>query len=302
MQRILIVFNPRSSRHADVEKEVLAPTKNLRGYIVGKYIVEDTNVDQNAAKFARLIKDGDLVISAGGDATAIIASNGVMKSGKDATLAVLPYGNFNDLSHTLGTKTLDDVHDSNFTCKKFYPLEIIVDGKFFRYSTCYITIRMMAESVKIYDQPKMRKILKKASGRNISSYTNLAGWYFKNRRKKQFLPNFKLNGKLQPRNTSDYGAINGHFLARVMKSIPYYQNPHIFLHRTDRLTNFWRLSMFVLKGILSHVPSSETKHDILEFQEPATIEVQTEGENKAFKNIRKIEIKKGDKFIKVIHK
>ena len=78
MQRILIVFNPRSSRHADVEKEVLAPTKNLRGYIVGKYIVEDTNVDQNAAKFARLIKDGDLVISAGGDATAIIASNGVI--------------------------------------------------------------------------------------------------------------------------------------------------------------------------------------------------------------------------------
>ena len=87
-----------------------------------------------------------------------------------------------------------------------------------------------------------------------------------------------------------------------MKSIPYYKNPHLFLHRTDRLTNFWRLSMFVLKGILFHVPSSETKHDILEFQEPATIEVQTEGENKAFKNIKKIEIKKSDKYIKVVHK
>ena len=32
-----------------------------------------------------------------------------MKSGKSATLTVLPYGNFNDLARTLGTKKLDDI-------------------------------------------------------------------------------------------------------------------------------------------------------------------------------------------------
>lgn len=302
MQRILVVYNLHSSRFIDVEKEVLTPTKNLKGYLIGKYEVEKTNLETNVAKLSKLIQDGDLVISAGGDATGIIASNGILRSGKDATLAVLPYGNFNDLSRTLGTKTLADILNKSSTAKKLYPLEIIVDGKLFRYATCYVTIGMMAESVKIYDQPKMRKKLKKSFGRKISSYTDLAGWYFKNRRGKQFLPDFKLNGKLQPKNTSDYAAINGRFLARVLKSVPYYQNPHTFLHETDRLTDFWRLSKLILKSLFFHVPSSETKDDILDFPEPATVELQAEGEYQVFKDIKKIEIKKGDKFIKVIHK
>lgn len=326
MQRLLIVYNPSSSRFADVKKAVLTPAQNLKGCLIGKYEVEKTNLDSNITKLSKLIQDGDLVISAGGDATGIIASNGILKSGKDATLAVLPYGNFNDLSHTLGTSKMEDIiiwmgelaggtpaarsrQASTVretarlgSIQKLYPLEIIVDDKLFRYATCYVTIGMMAESVKIYDHPKMRKKLKKASGRKISSYTNLAGWYFKNRHKKAFLPDFKLNGELQPRGTSDYAAINGRFLARIMKSRSYYQNPHTFLHQTDRLTNLWRLSKLMIKSILFHVPSTETRHDILEFLSPATVEIQAEGEYQVFKDIKKIEIKKGNKFIKVIHK
>ena len=294
--------------------------------MIGKYEVEKTNLEANIAKLSKIIKDDDLVISAGGDATGIIASNGILKSDKDATLAVLPYGNFNDLSHTLGTNKLEDIitwtgglaggtpaaHSRQASTvgetarsgpvQKLYPLEIIVDGKLFRYATCYVTIGMMAESVKIYDQPTMRKKLKKSFGRKISSYTDLAGWYFKYRHKKQFLPDFKLNGELQPKNTSDYAAINGHFLARVLKSTPYYQNPHIFLHETDRLTNFWRLAKLITKSIFFRIANTETAYDKIEFLEPATIELQAEGEYQAFKDIKKIEIKKGDKFIKVIHK
>ena len=305
MQRLLIVYNPRSSRFADVKKGVLTPAQNLKGYLIGKYEVEQTNLEANITKLSKLIQDGDLVISAGGDATGIIASNGVLKSGKDATLAVLPYGNFNDLSHTLGTSKLEDIINKparSGPVQKLYPLEIIVDGKFFRYATCYVTIGMMAESVKIYDQPKMRKKLKTSFGRKISSYTDLAGWYFKYRYKKQFLPDFKLNGELQPNNTSDYAAVNGRFLARVLKSTPYYQNPHTFLHETDRLTNFWRLSKLITKSIFFRIANTETTHDKIEFLEPATIELQAEGEYKVFKNIKQIEIKKSDKFIKVIHK
>ena len=341
MQRIIIIYNPHSSRFSDVKKEVLDLAKHLKGYMVGKYEVEKTNLDANIAKLSKLIKDKDIIISAGGDATGVIASNGILKSGKDATLAVLPYGNFNDLSHTLGTSKLEDIifgmggRDSFFEgspelgkarssaarpwrragrtrpekkglgqalYQKLYPLEIIVDGKLFRYATCYVTIGMMAESVKIYDQPTMRKKLKKSFGRKISSYTDLAGWYFKYRHKKQFLPDFKLNGELQPKNTSDYAAINGHFLARVLKSTPYYQNPHIFLHETDRLTNFWRLSKLITKSIFFRIANTETTYDEIEFLEPATVEIQAEGEYQAFKDIKKIEIKKSDKFIKVIHK
>lgn len=345
MQRLIIIYNPHSSRFSDVKKEVLDPVKNFKGCMVGKYEVEKTDLNTNIDKFSKLIKDGDIIVSAGGDATGIVASNGILKSGKDVTLAVLPYGNFNDLSRTLGTKKFDDVfavasgRDPSFedrklgqtaprdaddpqgrapllaegarSCvsekdrsgrptSKLYPLEIIVDGKFFRYATCYVTIGMTAGAVELYNKPKMRKKLKKNFGRKVSSYTELASWYFKNRHKKQFLPEFKLNGVLQHKKTSDYAAINGRSMARIMKGGGNYKDPKIFRSETDRLTNFWRLAKLMVKSIFFRVPGSETTEDIIEFVKPATVEIQTEGESQEFQNIKKIEIRKSKKCLKII--
>lgn len=300
MQRILIVYNPRSSRFEDVKAEVLKKTQKLQGYIIGKYEVEKTDVDKNALKFSNILENGDLIISAGGDATASIAVNGILKSKKDVSIAVLPYGNFNDLARTLKTRSFEDIFSEKATAKKLYPLEIIVDDKFFRYSTCYVTIGMTAEAVKIYDTPKLRKKLKTKLGRAIGSYLSLAGWYFKNRHKKIFLPEFKLNGKLKPKNTSDYAAVNGRYMARVMKGGEDYRKPKIFRSETDRLTNFFRLFKLMAKSILKRVPGSETTGDTLEFLEPATIEIQAEGEYRVFKNIKKVEIRKTETCLKVI--
>ncbi len=326
MQRLLIVYNPRSSRAVEVEKEVLAPARELTGIMVGKYEVERTDVDKNAEKFAKLLKDGDLVLAAGGDATATIAANGVLLSGRDASLAVLPYGNFNDLARTLKTKSFEqvfgelkraearnvklgddraeDTKSENVvfknTIKKLYPLEIIVDGKFFRYATCYVTIGMTAEAVEIYDRPEVRKKLKKNWGRKVGSYVSLASWYFKNRHRKQFLPEFALNGKLQDKRVSDYAAVNGRSMARVMKGGEDYLKPKTFRSETDRLTNFWRLFRLMFLSIFVRVPGTETKGDTLEFVKPATVEIQAEGEYKVFREVKKIEIRKAEKWLKVV--
>ncbi len=298
MKRLFIVYNPRSSRFSDVKKAVLDRQKEFKGYLIGKYEVEPTDVDKNATKFAKLLKDGDLVISAGGDATGVISANAILKSGKDVCLAVLPFGNFNDFAKTLGTKSLDDIFGHQPS--NYYPLEIFVDGELFRYATCYVTIGMMAEAVSIYDKPKMRKILKTANGRNVGSYTNLASWYFKNRHKKVFLPDFKLNGELQPKKTSDYAAVNGKRMARIMKGGEDYKSSTLFRSETDRLTNFWRLSKLMFKSILFRIPGSETKGDEIEFLNPATVEIQAEGEYKTLESIKKIEIRKSKKCLKVI--
>ena len=300
MKQLFIVYNPRSSRYSDVKKAVLDRQKDLKGFIIGKYEVEPTDVDKNAAKLAKLLKDGDFVISAGGDATGVISSNAILKSGKDVTLAVLPFGNFNDLSRTLGTETLEDIIEACGDHHRLYPLEIIVDGKLLRYATCYVTIGMMAEAVHLYDSPKMRKTLKTSFGRKIGSYTNLASWYFKHRHKKTFLPEFKLNNELQPKKTSDYAAMNGKYMARVMKGGEDYKNQKAFRSETDRLTNFWRLMKLMMKSIFSRVPGSETKGDVLEFLEPATVELQAEGEYKTLTNIKKIEVRKSKKCLKVV--
>ena len=300
MQRLFIVYNPRSSRFIDVKKEVLDKVIGLKGHIIGKYEVKNTSIDDNATKLSKLLKDGDFVISAGGDATGVIASNAILKSNKDVTLAVLPYGNFNDLARTLGTMKLEDVFDSG--TQRLYPLEIIVNGKFFRYATCYVTIGMTAEAVELFDEPKTRKKLQKGHKSSWRSYIYLIKWYFKNRHKKQFIPDFKLNGELQHKKTSDYAAVNGRSMCRVMKGGYDYQVPKKFRSMTDRLANFWRLTKLMTKSILVRTPGTETTKDVLEFLQPSTVELQAEGEYQIFKNIKKIEIKKSDKYIKVIQK
>lgn len=302
MKRIFIVYNPRSSQFFDVKKEILDRISELKGYVVGKYEVKKGNVDENALEFSKLLKDGDLVITAGGDATGVIGANAILKSGKDVELSVLPYGNFNDLSRTLGVKTLDDIFNDNKQVEKLYPLEIYIDGKFFRYASCYVTIGMMGEAVKLYDSKKMRKKLKTNFGRKISSYTALAGWYFKNRHKKVFLPEFKLNDELQSKKVSDYCAMNGRYMARIMKGREDYKDPKIFRREAAKLTSFWRLFSLMIKSIFYRVPGSETKGDKLEFLEPATVELQAEGEYKVFENIKIIEVKKSLKCLKVITK
>ena len=301
MRRLFLIYNPRSSRYADVKQDVLDRVRSLKGYIIGKYEVASTNIDDNIAKFSKLLKDGDLVISAGGDATGVIAANSILRSRKDVTLAVLPYGNFNDLARTLGTKTLDDIIAGPIqNTAKLYPLEITVDGKFFRYATCYVTIGMTASAVYIYDQPKMRKKLKTNFGRKVISYTELASWYFKHRHKHTFIPEFSLNGIPQPIKTTDYAAINGRSMARVMKGRTDYLDPQRFRSETDRLASFWRLFKLMARSILYRVPGTDTTSDILEFKQLATITLQAEGEHQVFKSIHKIEIKKGVKCLKVI--
>lgn len=311
MQRILVIYNKRSSQYEDVRREVLEPMREISGALVGKYEVERTNVDDNADKLARILRDEDIIVAAGGDATGAIAVNGAIKAGKDVRLVILPYGNFNDLARTLKIKKLSDAINvsgrrkgilaEGAVEKKLYPLEIIVDGKKFRDASCYVTIGMTAEAVEIFDEPKVRKGLKTNWGRKVGSYLHLMGWYFRNRSKREFLPEgFRLNGVEQRKKTSDYAAVNGGSMARVMKGGDDWEKPVIFRSETERTVKLWPLVKLMTKSIFARVPGKETRGDVLEFDKPCEVEIQAEGEYRKFENTTRIEVKKSQKFVRVI--
>lgn len=327
MRRLIIVYNPHSSQYIHVKDEVFPDLTKIKGYMVGKFAIKKIPFEDNLKALKQFLKNGDFVIAAGGDATAAVSANAILESGKDVTLGVLPYGNFNDLARTLGTKTLSDVVNiagdahrgtpkTFLACKKFwgkraagpaseehfYPLDIIVNGKHWRYATCYVTMGMTAEAVELFDDPKIRKNLQKGHKSSWRSYVQLMKWYFKNRHKKLFIPEFKINGKLQPKKTSDYAAVNGKSMCRVMKGGEDFLVPTIFRSMTDRLANFWRLSKLMTKSILVRTPGTETKGDILEFTIPSTVSLQAEGEYKTFEKVKTIEVIKPDKHLKVFIK
>ena len=75
-----------------------------------------------------------------------------MLSGKDVTLGVLGYGNFNDVARMLKAKQPVKYGDEYIggvseiverfeagKVKEIYPLEAVVDGEHWRYAPCYIT-------------------------------------------------------------------------------------------------------------------------------------------------------------------
>ena len=359
MPRLILIYNPNSSKFCHVKKDVLdKKEKFFQGYDLSEYTIKQIGFENNVKNLQKELKDGDLCFALGGDATAAITANAILSSEKDATLAVLPYGNFNDLARTLGTMKLKDfglsrrVADNTFSesisrfsspetyipddpdrfarqggsaggpaydvegekvrsqkgmsvrtrLKNLYPLEIYVDGNFWRYATCYVTIGMTAEAVELFDDPKFRKYMKKGHKSSWRSYLELAKWYFKNRKKKIFLPEFTINKKSVVKKASDYAAVNGKSMCRVMKGGDDFKRPNIFRSKALKTISFPRLFALMAKSILVRTPGDETKGDLLVFTKPATVELQAEGEYQTFQNIKTIEIKKGIRCLKTVTK
>jgi len=302
MRRLIIVYNPRSSRHAEVRSEVLDKTTGLRGYMVGRYEVRPTDVDDNATKLAQVIQDGDLVIAAGGDGTATIGLNGCMLSGKDVTYGVLGFGNFNDFARMLGAETIGQIasrFEQKNSAKEIYPLEAIINNRHWRYAACYFTIGLFAESTQVFDQPEIREELKKGNKTFAFSAKFLAKWYFQNK-KRQFLPSFSINHQTVKPKTTDYVAINGKTVAKMIPGGNWYQSPEKFWSGTARLGSFFRLVWLGIRAITKHLPGHETMHDTLNFIEPSNIMIQAEGEYQKFSDVTTVEIRKAPKPLKVI--
>lgn len=306
--RVILVYNPRSSKAARVKAEILEPLRKIPGILVGKYEVRPTDVDDNALELSEILEDGDIVLTAGGDGTSTIGLNGALLSKKDVRFFALPYGNFNDLPRTV----------AEASGKEIYPLEAIVDNKHYRYALCYFTIGMFAESTEIFDAEETRKELRKGNKGLFFSLKTLVKWYFKNR-KREFIPNFSFssttktydkNGVFTIREKilrfwetegiSDYLAVNGLTAARLMKGGKFYESKTDFLSTTGKLTKLFKLSKFMISSVLKRVPADISTEDILIFPDYADVEIQAEGEYKKLEHVGKILIRKSDVGLKIL--
>lgn len=328
--RLVVIYSESSSQYAAVEREVLTVLRAELGEQVVEYSISGCEFRENVKRIGKILRDGDVVLVAGGDGTANVATNGVLESGCEVAFAALPYGNFNDMARTLKISRISDIfkeilrfvkNEKNVggegenlsknggklmqnaakwqKLRKWYPLEVWVDGKLWRYAPCYVTIGMVAEACELFDLKEVRDDLRRGK-RKVKPYQYMAKWYFRNRKTKQFLPDFSVNGAVRRRGTSDYAAVNGKSMARVMKGGEDYLDPGVFRRMTEKLTSLPRLTWLMLRAILVRTPGVETGGDVLEFRGEGEVEVQAEGEYERFKNPRKIRIFKSKKYLRII--
>ena len=305
MKRLFIVYNPRSSHYEQVKTDIIDRLKGLKGVMVGKFEVEPTNVDDNARRLAKVLTTGDLVIAAGGDGTANIAVNGIMLSkAQNVKFGVIGYGNFNDVARTFGNLKLDDILRGHV--KRVYPLECKINGKHWRFGMCYFTLGMFAEACACFDAPKTRKTLRKGGRKTVFSLMTLVKWWFKNHRQ-QFLPeSFQLGDSSEDfaecKKMSDYMAVNGRTVAKIMKGSNWYLKESGFLSMTGQMTKFRKLVPMMLKSVFKRVPGTDSDYDCLVFPEASTVMVQAEGEYKKISGVRTVEISKVQKPLLVVTK
>lgn len=305
MKKLVLVYNPKSAHHELVKKEVLSTVRTLPGWMIAKFEVKPLSLDENAERLGRILDDGDLVIVTGGDGTATMTLNGIIKSKKKVIFGVLGYGHFNDLAHTLGVmhpveygdEYLGGVaeivrkFDANET-RDFYPLEITVDGKFWRYAACYMTIGMAAEATELFEQKDVRENIHKTS--HLKSYFRIARWYYKNRKKQDFIPSLTINGREMEKAT-DVIALNTPYMAKVMHGNKWYTEERKFGIGGFWLKKSWPLFKFMMSSMFKKVPLTEAEELELDFAQPATFTVQTDGEFEQLKDISNIKVKKGVK-------
>ena len=305
MKLLFIVYNPRSSHYEQVKTDIIDRLKGLKGVMVGKFEVEPTNVDDNARRLAKVLTTGDLVIAAGGDGTANIAVNGIMLSkAQNVKFGVIGYGNFNDVARTFGNLKLDDILRGHV--KRVYPLECKINGKHWRFGMCYFTLGMFAEACACFDAPKTRKTLRKGGRKTVFSLMTLVKWWFKNHRQ-QFLPEtFQLGDSsedfVECKKMSDYMAVNGRTVAKIMKGSNWYLKESGFLSMTGQMTKFHKLVPMMLRSIFKRVPGTDSDYDCLVFPEASTVMVQAEGEYKKISGVRTVEISKVGKPLLVVTK
>lgn len=302
MNKLVLVYNPRSAHHELIKKEVLAETRTLSGWMVAKFEVKPLKMMENAERLARILDDGDLVIAAGGDGTATMTANGVLKSQKKVTLSVLGYGHFNDFARTLGTtqpveyggEYLGGVVEivrkfENGETRKYYPLKVLVNGELWRYAICYLTLGMAAAATEIFDQKDVRKNIRKTS--HPKSYFRIAKWYLRHRKGQEFLPPLKLNG-IERAHTTDVIALNSPYMAKVMRGDKWYEQTDQFAAGGFWLKKSRPLFKFMMRSMFKQIPLTEMDRLTVEFTEPASLMAQTEGEHEKLSDVQTIEVEK----------
>ncbi|MBR3256875.1 acylglycerol kinase family protein [Candidatus Saccharibacteria bacterium] len=313
MKRLIIVYNPRSTRAEEVQRKVIEEARKLRGWMFGRFEIRNASVRENAKELAQIIRKDDLVVSAGGDGTASAVINAIVLSGKKATMAGMGFGNFNDFSGTFGEMSLTEIvrKYEEGRQEEFYPLEIEVNGKHFLYAGLYFTMGMFAESTRVFQRKSVRRGLARAKNRLFFSARKLFFWYLKNKWRKNLLPEAIIDKTQEgnvvkfttPRYTTDYVALNGESLAGVVGAKGWTRQEKKFWSGEMRNRSLFRMvRAFIKSAEEGELPGTETEGDTILFREPSKIFVHAEGEAEVFYNVSEVRVRKtGEKF-RVIRK
>ena len=312
-KNLTLVVNPRSSGFELIQKKIL-PFLDETHFEKGSFKtfeIQPTSPMKNAHEMAKGLKDDDIILVAGGDGTAHIAANAVAISGKkNIKIKFTGFGNFNDYAHSFSKNSGKAAIKSFEILKvqaKIRPIELKINGEFFRYAPLYATVGLTAEMAEIFEGGRIRKVLKKVYNRNIRLILSLSAatrFYFKHCRNHILnLSKIKINDKdflNIPQNPTDIVFMNGPRMARIMRSSINKKESDNFGFEVLNSAGLIRNSPFLMKGFFGKIPLKRADRVEIAFRKPQNIVIQIEGEVCKIKKVQTIEAKISDKIIEIL--
>ncbi|MCL2445096.1 hypothetical protein FWD07_03210 [Candidatus Saccharibacteria bacterium] len=303
-RRVVLIYNPKSSRACEVEREVLLPLRLLfpHGNLI-EHKISSQIFEENITEISKVLHENDIVISAGGDGTAAIASNAILAtSHKNISIGYLGFGNFDDFAgvFTGRHKTIHDLIAHISHTVDTHPLEVLIDDKHLRFSVLYTTLGITAASCDQFEDKSRRKTLARSKYKKlIYSLSVMIRFYFRVRRTYRITP-YTLNEKSITRST-DFFAMNTPRSARILRYRgELYRDPRNFLTTPRDFSRITNLASFMIKSFFGRMPGHVTDSATLVFDNPTELDIQSEGEHRHLKNVQKITIKKSTKHLNVI--
>lgn len=301
-RRLLVVTNPNSTKSHKVQREVINPLhENGDDFTIVQTQTPDT--EENIAHLRTKIRDGDRVISAAGDGTAMQVVNAVLREGVDAELGFLPYGNFNDLARVHGLRNPLDAY-SDVTTTELHPLTVDVNGQYMRDAPAYVSLGWSAIAASHFGQSgsrdKLRRYTRLAS--IIPSMGQLARDYFALRNEK--LPPFHASHNLAVRDAvTDVLAVNSPRVGAVVRSERDYYDSNFYGYDEVNVSHILPNFLFGLQALIGRLPAELRTTASITFENPSTVPFQSEGEFLRLEDVSTIDIYKDpSKSVSVIHK
>lgn len=297
-ERIILVYNPTSARAKHIQTEAIELLRSERiAYVdyATKYPDAEANIDDMRETF----RDGDTILTAAGDGTAMQAANAVLREGQDQTrIGFLGYGNFNDLAgNTRDPLALLDpaaeVVDSR-------PLTIEINDRYWRDAPGYASLGFTALAASHFAKHSSREQLRQTPSwaKLTASIGRLGINYFQDRH--TFLPAFSISvSPTIQRHTTGIMAINSRQVGRIIRSRFDYPASNLFGYRATDVSSIIKSLPFGLMALAGHAPTTLLEQLRIDFEAPSAIPIQTEGEFAELPDVSSIFIYKDP--AKVLH-
>ena len=285
-KRIVVVHNPYSTRAAKTQAGVFDRLDSANvPYETFETKYADT--ERNISDMREMFLNGDTILSAGGDGTTMQVANAVLREGHtDTLIGPMGYGNFRDLG-----KEQDPLRllDSSAEVVESHPMTIDVNGSYLRDAPGYMSLGFTALAASRFGSVESRSRM-----RNLPEFAKLTASigqlgvdYFNMRAQK--LPAFHTSlSPVVQRAVTDIIAINSRQVGRIIRSTPDYAAGDLFGFRTNNVSHIVPNLPFGIMALAGHAPTSPVRAMSVQFEKPATVPFQTEGEYVELHNVSQI--------------